>query len=274
MATPGNIHLLIQGTDRKRYEQVGVEISEMLSESAAEEILNLFVLVSPLYLQDVAGVVKAANRRKHLRGLLVEQGRDPHWVTAMLDRADLRTLTNTLVHSDPAVFERVLNAWRIGAADELIADATIQEDLLLVRSCALNLVEIEVERLKPLRMASEKALLDFEIASDGAYIHWPRLNVHIDLEAIRVAGNPELKQQYQRARLDDDQCMGEAIKALRTEAGLRQKDIDGVSSRQVRRIESGEVRARTDTLRHFAKAHKISLNEYLNVLGERLGGKG
>ena len=268
MAISPNIHLLIQGSDKKRYEQPGIEVSETLTERAAEEILNLFVLVSPLHLRDVADVVKAANRKKHLRGLFVEQGHDPHWVTAMLDRADLRTLKNTLVHSDPLVFERVLNAWSMGAQDKLIADATVQEDLLLVRSCALDTIEIETAKLKPLREATPEDLLDFEVASDGAYIYWPAQDAHIDLESIRIAGNPALKQHFKRERLKDDECMGLAIKSLRNNQGLRQRDIEGVSSRQVRRIEGGEVRARMSTLRHFAKAHGLSLNDYLNELGE------
>ena len=64
--------------------------------------------------------------------------------------------------------------------------------------------------------------------------------------------------------------MGRAIKAFRTEDKLRQRDIEGISTRQVRRIEKGEVRPRTDTLRHFARAHGLSLNEYLNRLAEKM----
>jgi hypothetical protein len=272
MASAANIHLLVQGSDSKRYEREGVEISEHLTEEAAEGILNLFVLVSPLHLRDVADVVKAANRKKHLRGLFVEQGCDPHWATAMLDWADLRTLRNTLVHSDPVVFERVINAWNMDAKDKLIADATVQEDRLFVRTCALDTVEVELRALKPFVDAAGEDLLEFEIASDGAFIHWPSLDVHIDLESIRVAKDPVLKEKYKRARLQDDQALGRAIKILREKAGLRQKDIVGVSARQVRRIENGGVRARTETLRQFALAHDLDLNDYLNSLGEVMGG--
>ena len=201
----------------------------------------------------------------------MEQGRDPHWVTAMLDRAELRTLRNTLVHSDPAVFERVLKAWKMGAQDQLIADATILEDLLFVRTCALETVEVELQELKPLRKASREALLSFEVDQDGAALYWPELDVHLDLEAIQVARDPSLRQKYQRERLVDDQLMGKAIKAIREEAGLRQSDIEGVSPRQIRRIENGEVRARSTTLKSFAEAHGLSFNDYLNRLSEKMG---
>ena len=270
MASTSDIHLLVQGSDKSRYEKAGVRTSGELTESAAEEILNLFVLVSPLHLPDVAGVVKAANRKKHLRGLFVEQGRDPHWATTMLDRADLRTLRNTLVHSNPEVFQRVLQAWQMGAQDQLIADATIQENMLFVRTCSLETVEIQLEAIKALKNAARKALLDFEVSIEGAYIHWPRLDVHINMETIRVARDPALREEYQRERLEDDRQTGLAIKGLRKKAGLRQSDISGVSARQVRRIEGGEARARTETLEHFARAHELSLNDYLNEISEAM----
>ncbi len=268
MASTSEIHLLVQGSDKSRYEKAGVKTSGALTESAAEEILNLFVLVSPLHLPEVAGVVKAANRKKHLRGLFVEQGRDPHWVTTMLDRADLRTLKNTFVHSNPEVFQRVLQAWQMGAQDRLIADATIQEDILFVRTCSLETVEIPLRALKALKDAAREAVLEFEISTEGAYIYWPALDVHMNMETIRVARDPALKEEYKRERLDNDRQTGLAIKALRKKAGLRQSDIPGVSARQVRRIESGEARARIETLEHFARAHELSLNDYLNEISK------
>ncbi len=271
MTTATQPHLLVQGSEAERYEKLGIEVSRELSERAAEEILNLFVLVSPLQLRDVAGIVKAASRKKHLRGLFVEQGHDPHWVTAMLDRADLRTLKNTLVHSDPQVFERVLHAWSMDAQDQLVADATVQEGVLFIRTCALETLEIEMRQLKPFKEAKREEMLGFEVARDGAYVYWARLDVHLDVETIRIAKDPELQEKYRRERIENDRRLGRAIKALRREAGLRQKDIIGVSARQVRRIENGEARARTKTLRCFAEAHGMSLNDYLNEVGESMG---
>lgn len=267
MTTTTDIHLLTR-VDDERFDRIGIRVVHELTESAIEEIKNLFVLVSGLELPDVAGIVKAANRKKHLRGLFVEQPRDPNWVPTMLNRADLRTLRNTVVHGDPIVFERILNAWRLGAQQELIADATVQGEILFVRNCALDTIEIEAEKLKPLRDAATDELVALEVSTDGAYIHWPNLDVDIDLETIRVTKDPELREEFQKKRLEDERRMGEAIKTLRTESELRQKDIEGISPRQVRRIEKGEVRPRTETLRHFATAHELSLNEYLNRLAE------
>lgn len=199
----------------------------------------------------------------------MEQDHDAHWITTMLDRAELRTLRNTLVHTDPLVFERILNAWRLGAQDELIADATLQGDVLLVKNCALDTFEVKVSEFKAFREAARSELLDFKISEDGAHIHWVQLDVHLDLEAIRVARNPELGIKYQAERLVHDKMVGAALKAFREEAGLRQKDIEGLSARQVRRIENG-ARPRLESLRCFADAHEMELNDYLNRLGKTI----
>ena len=84
-----------------------------------EDINNLFVLASALALPEVSDIIHRANRLKHLRGLLIDQGHDSNWAPTMLDRAGLRTLRNTLVHSEAKVFQRILNAWRLGARGRL-----------------------------------------------------------------------------------------------------------------------------------------------------------
>jgi DNA-binding transcriptional regulator YiaG len=189
----------------------------------------------------------------------------------MLDRAGLRTLRNTLVHSDAKVFQRILNAWRLGAEDELIADATVQDGLLLVRTCALDTLEIDVSELRPLRSSSESELTNFDVADDGSHLHWPALDVHLDLQGIRAAIDPELREELKAERLKSDQRMGQAIRALRNEAGLTQKDIPNLSARQVRRIEKGETSPRTVSLRAFAEAHGLEMNDYLNRVAEEMG---
>ncbi len=235
-----------------------------------EDIKNLFVLASALALPEVSDIIHRANRLKHLRGLLIDQEHDSNWAPTMLDRAGLRTLLNTLVHSDAKVFQRILNAWRLGAEDELIADATVQDGLLLVRTCALDTLEISVDDLRPLRGESGDELANFEVADDGSHLHWPAPGVHLDLQAIRAAIDPELREELRAERLKSDELMGQAIRTLRNEAGLTQKDIPNLSARQVRRIEKGETSPRTKSLRAFADAHGLEMNDYLNRVAEEM----
>ncbi|MGB2924047.1 MAG: helix-turn-helix transcriptional regulator, partial [Limnothrix sp.] len=53
-----------------------------------------------------------------------------------------------------------------------------------------------------------------------------------------------------------------AIATFRKQSKLRQSDIDGVSSRQISRIENGES-TKLETLELLAKAHNLEINDYL-----------
>lgn len=264
------IGVLIRGDVETPQDLGEIVVTEEADAQFVEAIPNLFILSSALALPEVADAVHQANRSKHLRGLLIDQERDPNWVTTMMDRAGVQTLRNTLVHHDPQVFQRILNAWRIGAEDSLIADATVQDGLLLVRNCALDTFAVETSDLRPLRSLTGEQLLDFEVALDGAHIHWAARDVHLNLESIRVALDPELRERLQAERLQSDQMLGKAVRSLRKDAGLRQKDFRDLSARQVRRIEKGESAPRTDKLRVLAEGHGLELNEYLNELADEM----
>ncbi|MBA2663237.1 MAG: DUF2442 domain-containing protein [Bradymonadaceae bacterium] len=269
MATTTGISLLTDRENQKRFKDSGMRVIDHLSVEEAKTTKKLFVLCKSLALPQIADVITAANGAKHLLGLLVEQDRDLGWITIMLDRANLRMLRNTFVHDDMQVFERVLNAWRIGAQGELIADATIQGTLLFVRSASLDTLEVDVRSLKALKAAAHEDLVAFEVARDGSHIHWPSLDVHLDLESLRVALDPQLQTKFKAERLKHDELLGQAIKWLRGELGLSQSEIEGVSARQVRRIEQG-AQPRSETLELMAHAHGLTLNAYLNKLSQRI----
>jgi len=57
---------------------------------------------------------------------------------------------------------------------------------------------------------------------------------------------------------------------LRKEKGLRQSDIEGLTARQIGRIENGQCRATLSALQKLAKAHNMSVNEYMEKLSKYL----
>lgn len=264
------IGLLVQGDVDSPGELGDIRVIEDAEDEDVTEIPNLFVLSSALALPEVSEVIHRANEVKRLRGLLIDQERDPNWVTTMLDRAGVRTLRHTLVHHDPRVFHRVLNAWRIGAERELIADATLQDGLLLVKNCELDTFEVETEQLELLEAADTDELGKFEVAEDGAHLHWPDADIHLDLESIRAAIEPDLRDRLQAERLRSDELLGDAIRSLRKGSDIRQKDVPNISARQVRRVEKGETTPRVETLRNFAEAHGLTSNDYLEELAEEM----
>ena len=111
---------------------------------------DLFVVVPASRLSEVAPLVREANNRGRLRALLVREDLASRWTVQMLERAGLRILRSLLVYEEPAVPSRVTAAWRMGAERELIADAAVIRDRLLVVSCSLERLEVPLERVPAL----------------------------------------------------------------------------------------------------------------------------
>ena len=174
-----------------------------------------------------------------------------------------------LLHSNKDVPKRVLMAWSLGCPDQLIATAQVIDNALLVMACDHALFRIDFEELPALKRVpiAQRAL--FSISSEGSYIAWPEVDVHIDLDAIRYAKDAAWQKKQDRERLVYDSQFGEAVAALRKKYNLRQTDIAGLSERQVRRIEKGE-RTRVHTLEILAKSHGLSLKAYLDSIADIL----
>jgi len=235
--------------------------------AVAESAHNVFVLSTESQLGRVSDFVRAANRRNQLRALLIREENDSRWIAQILDRAAVRTLRNTHIHSGRQVPQRVLNAWAVGAQDDLIANATVREGDLLVLSCSMQLLRFPFAKIPVLSRLPSDEQARFHISPDGSYIHWPASDVDVDLEGLRTALDPALKARADQQRLIHDQYFGRAIAVVRHKAGLRQSDISGLSERHLRRIEAGESTS-ADILELLARAHNMDANKYMNLLAD------
>lgn len=166
--------------------------------------------------------------------------------------------------------KRVMNAWTIGAQEQLIADATVIGDRLLVLSCAMEKLEVPFDSLPALKCISINDRSNFTIDDDGSCLYWESADIHLDIEAFRYATDPEWKQKFDSLKSEHNQVFGKAIATLRKQHKLRQSDIIGLSERQVRRIEQGDGSTKVDTLRLFAKAHGMDLDAYLDAVASAI----
>lgn len=226
---------------------------------------NLFVFALTTQLSQVENLVRRANDYHHLRTLFIRQDINCNWLPQMLHQSNVRALKSMIVYSDFKIPQRILKAWQLGAQNQLIADAIYFDDELRVITCALEKVEVSFKKITAMNKIPMNERHSFEIADDGSYIHWPKSDVHIDLDSIRCAIDEAWKERSEAIRLMHDKRYGEAIGLLRKEHELRQSDIARLSERQVRRIEAGE-RTSFDTLKLLADAHGMKLNEYLNEI--------
>jgi hypothetical protein len=229
----------------------------------ASRFPHLFVLCSATTLAAVAPLARAANRQHRLRALFVRRDIEPGLIGPLLDEAAVRFSRNVVLHEGPELPERVLRAWEMGAQHRLIAEADVANGTLIVLTCALERLEIPLARVRPLARLPKVQRGEFELASDGSYLHWPEADVHLDLDALRAVVDPAWRACMARERATHDSQFGRAVSVLRQERGLKQVDIPGVSARQVRRIEGGSL-PRAETLRRLARAHGLELGAYLD----------
>lgn len=237
------------------------------TEQLLEGWQKIFVLATLASLPSLADFLKKANQRHRLCAVLVDRGDDFDLLPQFLHHSQVRTLRNMLVHAGPVVPRRVLNAYCLGAEHELIADAQVVNDWLFLVSCASDAFEVPFDAIPALRTIPPGRRRDFHVSPDGAYIHWPVGDVHLDLDSIRRRTDPEWAARRKVEDLIANASVGEAIADLRQRAHLRQTDIPGLSERQVRRIEKGQD-ATLGALRSFAAAQNDDLGTYINQVAE------
>jgi len=245
-----------------------VHVARRAQPDLADKGSAFLVLATASGLSAVSDFVSQANRLHRLRGLLVHMDMDANWLTQMLDRADLRTLRNCLVHSGSDVPQRVVEAWRCGAQNELIADITVTEKAVFALTCAFERLEVPIDSLVPLKKLSPEQRRDFQVAADGNYVYWPSADVHLDVDALRVAVNPDHRHKADLERIKRLADFGSRVRLVRKKHGLGRAALAGVPERSLRRIETGEVLPRAETLAKLAKSHGLTVVEYLNEVAE------
>lgn len=231
---------------------------------------RLFVLASATALPQVAECVSRASHLHRLGGLLVLNDLGREWVNQIFNRAGLRRIAQSVVHRDPAVFARILNAAALGAQRSMIADATVAGDTLFVLGCDFRLHEMPFSAYPALAAIPPAGRSDFEIQIDGAFLHWAAHDVDLDLESVVLATDPEKGRAAALARLAEDEAFGRAVRALRTSMDVLQSGVPGLSDRQVRRIESGQSTATSASVDALAAAHGMDADAYLEAVAERM----
>jgi transcriptional regulator with XRE-family HTH domain len=153
---------------------------------------------------------------------------------------------------------RVCSAFRPEGERGAIVDAYLGGDVLSVRGPKQRMLHVPVASIPALRNLPRAVLRDFRIDPDGSFIHWPGPDVHLGWKQFLQAADPlELHRAQQRSA--DFNCRyGAAIRKLREEAGIPQAKVEGITERQLRRIEQGDCRATANALRNLARSRGIA----------------
>jgi DNA-binding transcriptional regulator YiaG len=177
--------------------------------------------------------------------------------------------SDVYVTTSSQALRRVLLARAHNATNRLIASAEIVGETLLVWSCEPRLYACRLEAIPVLAKLSKDQRSLFEVSDSGSRIHWPKADVDLDLDGIRYWADPQFRRAKQKQAREAAKSYGAAIRALRTELGLKQSAIPGLSEREIRRLEAGERQPHASTLETLAAAHGMTLETYLAALAAR-----
>jgi hypothetical protein len=167
--------------------------------------------------------------------------------------------------------KRFLLALDSGDYEGRIIDAWWEEDTLVVvspRNDGFVKLRVPLDKLPVLQGSDKKALENFEVDEDGAFVYWPDLDIHLGWEQFEQAVDEGAYLKAKQQSEAFNKAYGVAIRELRQKSQLRQSDIKGLTPRQVGRIERGECRATHNALSKLAKAHRMSISDYMNELAD------
>jgi hypothetical protein len=164
---------------------------------------------------------------------------------------------------------RFIAAWKAGMQDQTIADAYVVGTTLTVVDCTMKRYQLTFADIGLLARIEETERERFEIDEDGSFIYWPSGDVHLNIDMIRDALEPEYRARSLKESATEYKQLGRAIASVRKGRGLRQSDIDGISERHLRRLEQGSP-VSSATMKILAAGHSMRLKAYLDEIAEAM----
>ncbi len=165
---------------------------------------------------------------------------------------------------------RVCSALGADRSEGRIIDAYLVGDRLFVRGPKHRMLHVPLESMRALRGLPQAFVRNFSIDPDGSFIYWPDIDVHLGWNQFLQALDPAQLRKAQQRSAGFNERYGAAIRSVREAAGIPQSKIEGLTERQVRRIEHGENRATGAAIAALARAHGLDANAYMETLTKAL----
>jgi hypothetical protein len=197
-----------------------------------------------------------------------------NWIRGTRIQSENRLHVAKVDKFEPPRVSEVLNRYCHALGDDTkrggIIDAFLMGDTLFVRGHKHRVLHVPVHMIGSLRGKPRNLVQEFRIDPDGSFVYWPALDVHLGWNQFLQVVDPAAHQKALQRSGRFNTRYGAAIRKLREEAGIPQSKVSGLTDRQVRRIELGESRATTGALAALAKAHGLSVNEYMDRVAKAM----
>lgn len=172
------------------------------------------------------------------------------------------------VTEDAQAVVRLLIAQHRDAPFEGIVDAYLLESALVLLLGDFSIRSFPVAEVPSLCELEPRDRAAFELDEDGSYLYWPVADLHLGVSQILQAVDPPYLADIEVRRFPASAAIGARIATLRDARDVRQRDIEGLSERHVRRIEQGIARLTGDSAVKLARALDMDLDGFLAEVAE------
>lgn len=217
--------------------------------------------------------------RSQAKFVLFDSGRSSESLAQALLHLDIRSRERFLAapagqNSPPRDLElvaRLIAGFASTEDDEpRVATAYVDDGLLVLRSTEFDIMTIPLEMICRDLGGQPEDWEHPEVERLGRYVSWPGRDVDMRWSHLKSVINPTSAVASRQRSDAFNQRYGGAIRSLRRSCGIRQTEVAGLSERNLRRIELGEIRATSTSLEALAQAHGLDLRAYLAELSRGL----
>ena len=171
--------------------------------------------------------------------------------------------------SESQLIQRLVSGMAENDGGKTIVDAWVEGDELVVLSPSFDRMRVPRSMVARFLGGIDSKLAMFEIDEDGRFLYWPHSDTHLGWKQLEQLINPTAAIKDKKESDQFKLRYGQAIKSLREDKGLKQKEIHGLTDRQLRRIEQGEQIVTSKALEALSKSHGMERGDYMRELGRR-----
>lgn len=216
--------------------------------------------------------------RGHAKFVLFHSGRPSESLCHAVLSLDIRSRGRLLVAesededhrlAERAFVQRLLAGMASDDGEPHIASAYVDDGVLTVRSSDFDALAIPLETLGRRLGGTDEDWHGFDIEPLGRFMSWPDRAIDMRWSHLKAIIHPMSAIEGQQRSRAFNRRYGGAIRDLRQASGILQSGVAGLSPRNLRRIEHGEIRATSSALGALARAHGMELAAYLDALASR-----
>lgn len=167
-----------------------------------------------------------------------------------------------------SLLERLVSAFESDNNEERILDARIENGILHIVSPSFARLDVPIEKITEFKSVDTSVVQEFEIDEDGAFLYWPKLDVHLGWRQLQQAVDPDVVYKAQQRSEAFNVRYGKAVRLVREQADIKRREVNGLSEKQLRRIEKGECRLTANAVEALAHAHGLKPSGYMQRLAE------